>query len=318
MSCKTKILLFLCLLLFLAPCFTQAGNPEFLLIYVVQEGETLYDIALDYNISLHRLIEANDLEGNLRIDLGQEIIIPLENQKSGEQETEFCLQSFSGEDIFRDAITNSGRESLSLNTGDKYAVRVNDAQVLPEVDFSEDELIYYHIRSGDTLYDLALDFNTSTGVIMAVNDMESNIIHPGDTIKMPINNLSKHEVLSRTISDYEYEVLARVIHAEARGEPRLGQIAVGAVVINRMLSPQFPDTIEEVVYQSGQFTAVYDGQINLTPDQDAYYAARQALEGHDPTKGALYYYNPEIAANRAWFENTRETIITIGEHDFAR
>ena len=315
MSFKNKlnsVILIFCLVFLIFSATVLAGNPEFVLIYVVQEGETLYDIARDYNIPLQRLIAENNLEDNLMVDLGQEIVIPFdEQQETYSPETKFSAEILTG---------NHGQDDdfLRLNTGDKYAVRVNDEQVLPEVDYSEEELIYYHIRSGDTLYDLAMDFNTSTGVIMALNDLENNIVRPGEIIRVPITNLSQHEVLSRTISDYELDLLARVIHAEARGEPRLGQIAVGAVVINRMLSPYFPDTIEGVVYQSGQFTAVYDGQINLPPNSQAYDAARRALEGYDPTQGALYYYNPEIATNRAWFENTRETIITIGEHDFAR
>ena len=110
-------------------------------------------------------------------------------------------------------------------------------------------------------------------------------------------------------------LLAKLIYAEARGEPYIGQVAVGAVVLNRVKSPNFPDTIREVIYQPFAFTAVDDGQINLEPDQTAYKAAEDALSGWDPSYGSLFYYNPETATS-AWIF-TRETITEIGKHIFA-
>ena len=94
-----------------------------------------------------------------------------------------------------------------------------------------------------------------------------------------------------------------------------GQVAVGAVVLNRVRSPQFPNTIAGVIYQRHAFTAVSDGQINLTPDQTAINAAKDAMNGWDPTGGCLYYYNP-VTATSEWIFS-RETVITIGKHVFA-
>ena len=110
-------------------------------------------------------------------------------------------------------------------------------------------------------------------------------------------------------------LLARCIYAEARGESYTGQVAVGAVVLNRVKSSQFPNTISGVIYQKNAFTAVNDGQINLTPDQTAINAAKDAMNGWDPTYGCLYYYNPATATS-AWIF-TRETVVTIGKHVFA-
>lgn len=110
-------------------------------------------------------------------------------------------------------------------------------------------------------------------------------------------------------------LLARTIYAEARGESYTGQVAVGAVVLNRVKSPQFPNTIAGVVYQKHAFTAVSDGQINLTPDQTAINAAKDAMNGWDPTYGCLYYYNPAKATSSWIF--SRETVVTIGKHVFA-
>lgn len=109
-------------------------------------------------------------------------------------------------------------------------------------------------------------------------------------------------------------LLAKIIYAEARGESFEGQVAVGAVVLNRVESTQFPDTIEEVIYQPGQFSAVSDRQIELTPDDEAYQAALAAIEGQDPTNGAVFYYNP-ITATDNWIK-TRDVVKSIGNHKF--
>ena len=110
-------------------------------------------------------------------------------------------------------------------------------------------------------------------------------------------------------------LLARCIYAEARGESYTGQVAVGAVVLNRVKSAEFPNTIAGVIYQRHAFTAVSDGQINLTPDQTAINAAKDAMNGWDPTYGCLYYYNP-VTATSAWIFS-RQTVVTIGKHVFA-
>ena len=116
-------------------------------------------------------------------------------------------------------------------------------------------------------------------------------------------------------ADADTYLLARCIYAEARGESYTGQVAVGAVVLNRVKSPQFPNTIAGVIYQRHAFTAVSDGQIDLTPDRTAINAAKDALAGWDPTGGCLYYYNPAKATSEWIF--SRETVITIGKHVFA-
>ncbi len=109
-------------------------------------------------------------------------------------------------------------------------------------------------------------------------------------------------------------LLARCIYGEARGEPYVGQVAVGAVILNRVKSSSFPNTVSGVIYQSGAFTCVSDGQINLTPDSNAISAAKDALSGWDPTNGCLYYYNPRTATSK-WIWS-REVRLVIGEHSF--
>ena len=121
---------------------------------------------------------------------------------------------------------------------------------------------------------------------------------------------------SSSLTSTELNLLARCVYSEARGEPYAGQVAVAAVVLNRVRSSSFPNTIAGVIYQKGAFTVVSDGQINLTPNQTAYNAARDALNGWDPTGGCLYYYNPATATSK-WIWSLKVEI-KIGKHAFAR
>ena len=118
-----------------------------------------------------------------------------------------------------------------------------------------------------------------------------------------------------SVSNNDLYLLAKCVHAEARGESYTGQVAVAAVILNRVKSSEFPNTISGVIYQPWAFTAVNDGQINLEPNQTAYNAARDALNGWDPTYGALFYYNPRTATNK-WIYS-KKTTVTIGKHVFA-
>lgn len=120
---------------------------------------------------------------------------------------------------------------------------------------------------------------------------------------------------TNSVSNSDMALLAKCVHAEARGESYVGQVAVAAVILNRVKSPKFPNTISGVIYQPYAFTCVNDGQINLSPNQSAYNAAQDAMNGWDPTYGAIYYYNPKTATS-SWIR-TRSTTVTIGKHVFA-
>lgn len=126
-------------------------------------------------------------------------------------------------------------------------------------------------------------------------------------------SISNSQTSSQSGSDLY--LLAKCVYAEARGEIYQGQVAVAAVILNRVKSPDFPNTIAGVIYQPWAFTAVHDGQINLEPDATAYSAAQDALNGWDPTYGCLYYYNAKTATSQWIFDRT--TVVTIGQHVFA-
>lgn len=119
-----------------------------------------------------------------------------------------------------------------------------------------------------------------------------------------------------TSSSSNVDLLAHLVHGEARGEPYVGKVAVAAVVLNRTRDDRFPKTIGGVIYQPGAFDAVYDGQIDLAPDSSSYNAARDALNGWDPTYGCIYYYNPATATS-SWIWS-RPILLRIGKHNFAK
>ncbi len=133
------------------------------------------------------------------------------------------------------------------------------------------------------------------------------------------NNYTKQNVsYAATSNTSDLQIMARAINGEARGEPYEGQVAVGAVILNRVKDSRFPNSISGVIYQSGAFTAVADGQINSPIDEGStvYKAAQDAMNGWDPTGGCVYYFNPDTATN-SWIWS-RPHVKTIGKHRFCK
>ena len=132
--------------------------------------------------------------------------------------------------------------------------------------------------------------------------------------KESTNNVS----LAKTTSTSDIQLMARAINGEARGEPYEGQVAVGAVILNRVKDSRFPNSISGVIYQPGAFTAVSDGQINasISEGSTVYKAAQDAMNGWDPTGGCVYYFNPATATNK-WIWS-RPLIKNIGKHRFCK
>ena len=132
--------------------------------------------------------------------------------------------------------------------------------------------------------------------------------------KSSTNNVSK----AKSTSTSDIQLMARAINGEARGEPYEGQVAVGAVILNRVKDSRFPNSISGVIYQPGAFTAVSDGQINaaISEGSTVYKAAQDAINGWDPTSGCVYYFNPNTATNK-WIWS-RPLVKTIGKHRFCK
>ena len=132
----------------------------------------------------------------------------------------------------------------------------------------------------------------------------------------PMGIYTSRTTTNKTNNTSDLNLLAHLVYAEARGESYTGQVGVAAVVLNRVKSSSFPNTVAGVIYQSGAFSVVSDGQINLEPNQTARNAARDAMNGWDPTYGAIYYFNPNTATS-PWIWSRPVTVV-IGNHRFCK
>lgn len=186
--------------------------------------------------------------------------------------------------------------------------------------------VTHRVASGESLYKLAQRYGCTVSDIKMLNGLTSNTIQAGTVLKMPAGTTayssrtsaaatsSRGGTYQRTYTQEEWDMLAQVVYGEARGEIYNGQVAVAAVVLNRLEDNGFPDTMHGVVFQKNAFTCVSDGQYYLTPDRTAYEAALEAMQGTDPTNGCLYYWNPVTATSRWIWTRTIET--QIGNHVF--
>lgn len=165
-------------------------------------------------------------------------------------------------------------------------------------------------------YDGAIDGVYGSGTEKAVRYFQekNGLTVDGKAGRATLDAMGIFEEANANSNGGDEALLARLISAEARGEPYSGQVAVGAVVLNRVDHPSFPNTISGVIYQSGAFSCLYDGQWDEPIADSAYRAAREAMAGADPTGGAIYYFNPVTATNK-WIWS-RPEIVTIGKHRF--
>jgi N-acetylmuramoyl-L-alanine amidase len=262
-------------------------------IYEVKKGDTLWGISQNYKIEVEEIMKINNLKSNLLL-VGQKLVLP--------------------------HLTNSDTSYRSSQ-------------------------LRYNVQKGDSLWVIAERNNVLVSEIISENNLQTNILQIGQILLLPSkskrsnlasqvtttsslkNSLNKTalrpagmEKSSFSYTDEEYEMLAKLIEAEAENQPFQGKVAVGSVVMNRIKDDWFPDTIEEVIFQKSnrlyQFSPVGNGRFNrVSPSDDSYQAAKAALGGEDPTDGALYFYNPDIATDR-WIR-TRTVVKEIGQHSFA-
>ncbi|MGI5875449.1 MAG: LysM peptidoglycan-binding domain-containing protein [Dethiobacteria bacterium] len=178
------------------------------------------------------------------------------------------------------------------------------------------------VRSGETMWIIANNYGVALQQLLAANpQVPANYIYPGQKINIPAGNSSSLPSRSgSTFSQQDIDLLARLVHAEAAGEPYIGQVAAAASVLNRIKSPLYPNTVSGVVYQvvAGcyQYSPVLDGRINLPANRSAYQAVYDALAGWDPSNGALGFYNPAKTSNQ-WVRQQMVTTV-IGNHVFFR
>ncbi|PRX33611.1 N-acetylmuramoyl-L-alanine amidase [Orenia metallireducens] len=186
-----------------------------------------------------------------------------------------------------------------------------------------EKYIKYSVKAGDNLSKIANKFNTTVWKIKVNNNLYTDVIYVGEKLNIPQagpNTTSAYTFQSRSnyrlqVTAQELDWLTRAVYSEARGEPYKGQVAVAAVILNRVLHPRFPNTIKDVIFEPWAFTAVHDGQFWLEPKGTARQAVIDALKGWDPTGGATFYYNP-VKVTSYWIY-TRPVITQIGRHYFA-
>ncbi|MDQ7793233.1 MAG: LysM peptidoglycan-binding domain-containing protein [bacterium] len=169
------------------------------------------------------------------------------------------------------------------------------------------------VRPGDSLFLLARHYGTTVDALKQANVLRSDQIQAGQVLAIPERSPATSSLIR---TDGDMRLLAQMIHAEADGEPYLGMVAVGAVILNRIRSPLFPNTLWEVLFQPRQFEPVMNGWFWRPPGTKALQAAGDAAGGWDPSQGALYFYNPDKSTSR-WIV-TLPVILRIGNHLFCR
>ena len=295
-------------------------------VYTVQAGDTLYLLSKRTGVPVEKIKQANGMNTS-QIMSGQLLLIPQKyTVKAGD--TLYLISQRFGVSL---------SELRSLNNQYSDQIRVGQVLYIPEK--SPYQMVT--VKKGDTLYLIAKAYGVDVESLKRTNGLTSNIIYPGMRLLIPqsfkttsANNTTlasrgyiDRDSYTRSGSGISYTaedrvLLARLIHAEAEGEPYMGKVAVGAVVVNRVKSNAFPNTIKGVIYQIDelgfyQFTPVEDGRIfSATPNQDSYRATDEALSGADPTGGALYFFNPSKISNK-WLLS-KPVIYRVGQHVFTK
>lgn len=172
------------------------------------------------------------------------------------------------------------------------------------------EAATYQVKSGDTMWGIASKYGVPVTELKQANNRTSNLLYPGQKLTIP----------AATVSAADQDLLARLVHAEAKGEPYAGKVAVATVVLNRVASPEFPNTVKGVVYEKSNgyyaFTPVKNGTINKPADAEAKKAVKEALAFRGQGNGSLFFFNPKTAVSKWVF--SREVTVTIGNHRFAK
>lgn len=175
----------------------------------------------------------------------------------------------------------------------------------------------YTVRPGDTLWLIAQRHGTTVSKIQQASNYWTSWIYPGQTLVIPDGTGSGNGAATRGLSRGDHDLLARLVEAEAQGEPYAGMVGVAAVVFNRVKDSRFPSTVSGTVYQKGAFESVSNGLIwRRQPSSTAYKAVSDAANGWDPTYGALFFWNPSVPVN-PWMWS-RSITTQIGNHLFAR
>jgi len=309
--------------------FLLLGGAAQAQVYTVQPGDTLFLLSKTTGVPANMIVSSNALSTD-QITAGQVLLLPEKYiVKSGD--TLYLISRRYGIDL---------AELKSLNGLSSDQLLVGQALYIPQ----NSPYQRITVQKGDTLFLISRAYGVTVQDLKTINGLIKDDIYPGMKLLIPQNaqNPAKvsdssgetvsrggvdREAYSKSGSGIYYTaedrmLLAKLIHAEAEGEPYEGKVAVGAVVVNRVKSPNFPNTIKGVVYQVDelgfyQFSPVEEGRLDyITPNKDSLNAADDALAGTDPTGGALYFFNPAKISN-TWLLS-KSIIYKIGNHVFTR
>ncbi len=299
---------------------------------VVQRGETLWDLAQRYQTTVDQLVKLNHVKSPDQIREGQSLWVPTPvTKKRSEDLKTMDVKEFTDKILVTSAQAKAAeREQVAAEDDEAYTpwwvsvlrsipvfakthqedyTTADSSNLLPS---TESKIKTYEIFANQ---DTQLSEKLTISPLPPTKNDSQTLETPKAVSAVSSESQIHSRGLGRLVSEQEIELLSRVIYGEARGEDFMGQVAVGAVVLNRLKDPRFPKTIKGIVYQSGAFTAVNDRQIHLDPNDQAYKAAEAALSGLDPTNGAIFYYNPKTATDQ-WIKS-RTVIKRIGNHTFS-
>lgn len=287
--------------------------------YNVRPGDSLYRIAMQHDTTVAELQRMNGLDSTV-IYPGQTLVI-----SRSEQAATYLVKP--GDNLFKIAqkhgvTVDSIKKANRLSGNTIYVgqvLRISNASTIPE-ESQQFQTGSYTVKKGDSLYGIAKSFGVSLPELRSVNNLNDNsLIHPGQQLIIPnTSGVVGNPYKNIEVSEEERELLTRLVYAESNGEPLEGQIAVANTVLNRVLDPRYPDTVEGVIYHqiSGryQFNPVASGRINNSPGPISYEAVRLALSGIDPSNGAKGFYNPAKTSD-TWV-HSQTVSARIGNHAF--
>jgi LysM repeat protein len=310
---------------FLLVIFLFLGGRAYAQVYTVKPGDTLFLLSRRTGIPMDKIKLANTLVSD-RITAGQVLLLP-ERYIVKPGDTLYLISRRFGVNL---------QELKDLNGLASDEILVGQALFIPQ----NSPYQRIAVKKGDTLFLIARAYGVTVQDLKDINGLVKDEIYPGMKLLIPPKpqtperprdlssrgGFDRDRLMKAGAGIYytaeERLLLAKLIHAEAEGEPYLGKLAVGAVVINRVKSPDFPNTIKEVIYQIDelglyQFSPVQEGRIvSIIPGQDSLKAADEALAGKDPTGGALYFFNPSKTTNK-WLL-AKPVLYSVGEHVFTK
>ncbi|NLG83639.1 MAG: LysM peptidoglycan-binding domain-containing protein [Firmicutes bacterium] len=279
----------------------------------VAPGESLYLIARRYGTTVEELKAVNGLQDDY-LEAGWELALPTSAGMTHEVragESLFLIAQRYGTTVEALRAANALKDDI---------IYPGQTLTVPSGGASPTNGQSYTVRAGDTLYLIALRYGTTVAALREANGLYTDTIYPGQRLVIPRPEKTKKNGSSPSfyLTPEEEDLLARLVSAEAAGEPYAGQVAVAASVLNRLRDPKFPKTITEIIYQytdgAFQYSPVMDGRINEPATDTAKAAVRDALNGWDPSYGATGFYNPAKTTN-PWVQAQPVTTV-IGNHVF--